>query len=247
MHGMPVVIRTFDLGADKQLNQTKRVANNPALGRRAIRLSLAEPQMFRTQIRALLRVTQYGNVKLLVPMLSSVTEIQQTLQFIAHVKQELDQQGIAYNPEVQIGGMIEIPAAALALGAFIRKLDFLSIGTNDLIQYTLAIDRTDEEVAHLYDPLHPAILQLLHHVISKANKARIPIAVCGEMAGETIYTRLLLGLGLRQFSMQASQLLGVKQRILTTGVPEIMPLVQKMLRADDPGRIRELLGRVNAV
>jgi len=247
MKGLPVTIRTFDLGADKQLNNAKRVASNPALGLRAIRLSLAEPQLFRTQLRALLRASHYGNVKILVPMLSSVSEINQTLQFIAHVKQGLDEEGIVYNRNVPIGGMVEIPAAALALGAFTKKLDFLSIGTNDLIQYTLAIDRTDEEVAHLYDPLHPAVLHLLSHVITSANKAGVPVSVCGEMAGELDYTRLLLGFGLRQFSMHPSQLLGIKQRVLTTSLPEIAALTQKILRADDPLKIRELLHKLNAV
>ncbi|MBI1174407.1 MAG: phosphoenolpyruvate--protein phosphotransferase [Sideroxydans sp.] len=246
MKGLPVTIRTFDLGADKQLNHTKRVASNPALGLRAIRLSLAEPQLFRIQLRALLRASHYGNVKILVPMLSSLSEINQTLQFIDHVKKELDEEGIAYNRNVPVGGMIEIPAAALALNVFTKKLDFLSIGTNDLIQYTLAIDRTDEEVAHLYDPLHPAVLHLLAHVIAGANKAGVPVSVCGEMAGELAYTRLLLGLGLRQFSMHPSQLLGIKQRVLTTSLPEIASLTQKILRADDPLKIRELLEKLNA-
>jgi phosphotransferase system enzyme I (PtsI) len=246
MKGLPVTIRTFDLGADKQLSGAKRVASNPALGLRAIRLSLAEPALFRTQLRALLRASHYGNVKVLVPMLSSVSEINQTLQFLAHVKHELDTEGIPYNRNIPIGGMIEIPAAALALNAFTKKLDFLSIGTNDLIQYTLAIDRTDEEVAHLYDPLHPAVLHLLAHIIGGANKAGVPISVCGEMAGELEYTRLLLGFGLRQFSMHPSQLLGVKQRVLTTSLPEITVLTQKILRADDPMKIRELLDRLNA-
>ncbi len=246
MKGLPVTIRTFDLGADKQLNHTKRVASNPALGLRAIRLSLAEPKLFRTQLRALLRASHYGNVKILVPMLSSVSEINQTLHFIAMVKQELDAEGIPYNRNVPVGGMIEIPAAALSLNAFTKKLDFLSIGTNDLIQYTLAIDRTDEEVAHLYDPMHPAVLHLLAHVISTASKVGVPISVCGEMAGELEFTRLLLGFGLRQFSMHPSQLLGVKQRVLTTSLPEIAPLAQKILRADDPLKIRELVAKLNA-
>jgi phosphotransferase system enzyme I (PtsI) len=246
MKGLPVTIRTFDLGADKQLNGTKRVASNPALGLRAIRLSLAEPHLFRTQLRALFRASHYGNIKILVPMLSGVSELNQTLQFIAHVKQALDAEGIPYNHNVPIGGMIEIPAAALALNVFTKRLDFLSIGTNDLIQYTLAIDRTDEEVAHLYDPLHPAVLHLLAQVISGANKAGVPISVCGEMAGETAFTRLLLGFGLRQFSMHPSQLLGVKQRVLTTSLPELAPLTQKILRAEDPMKIRELLDKLNA-
>jgi phosphotransferase system enzyme I (PtsI) len=246
MEGQPVTIRTFDLGGDKQLNGTKRVANNPALGLRAIRFCLAEPQLFRTQMRALLRATHYGNVKILIPMLSSVSELNQTLQFIAATKQNLDDEGIPYDREVKIGGMIEIPAAALALNVFARKLDFLSIGTNDLIQYTLAIDRTDEEVAHLYDPLHPAVLHLLSHIIATSNKLGVPISVCGEMAGELAYTRLLLGFGLRQFSMFSAQVPSIKQRVLTTNLPEIALLTQKILRADDPMKIRELLDRLNA-
>ena len=246
MKGLPVTIRTFDLGADKQLNNTKRVASNPALGLRAIRLCLAEPQLFKTQLRALLRASVFGNIKILIPMLSGTTEINQTLNFIAAVKISLDIDGLAYDHSVQIGGMIEIPAAALSLNAFVKKLDFLSIGTNDLIQYTLAIDRTDDEVSHLYDPLHPAVLHLLSHVISSANKAGIPVSVCGEMAGELAYTRLLLGLGLRQFSMHPAQLLAVKQRVLTTSLPEIATLTQRMQRASDPMKIQELLNKLNA-
>ncbi len=246
MDGQPVTIRTFDLGADKQLKGAERVASNPALGLRAIRLCLAEPQLFRTQLRALLRATHYGNVKILIPMLSSVSELNQTLQFIEATKQSLDADGIPYDPDVKIGGMIEIPAAALALNVFAKKLDFLSIGTNDLIQYTLAIDRTDEEVAHLYDPLHPAVLHLLAHIIGTANKAGVPISVCGEMAGELAYTRLLLGFGLRQFSMFSAQVPSIKQRVLTTSLPEISALTQKILRAEEPMRIRELLDRLNA-
>ncbi len=246
MEGQPVTIRTFDLGGDKQLNGTKRVANNPALGLRAIRFCLAEPLLFRTQMRALLRATHFGNVRILIPMLSSSSELNQTLQFIAATKERLDGEGIPYDHEVKIGGMIEIPAAALALNVFAKKLDFLSIGTNDLIQYTLAIDRTDEEVAHLYDPLHPAVLQLLSHIIATSNKLGVPISVCGEMAGELGYTRLLLGFGLRQFSMFSAQVPNIKQRVLTTSLPEITNLTQKILRAEDPLKIRELLDRLNA-
>ncbi len=246
MEGQPVTIRTFDLGGDKQLNGTKRVANNPALGLRAIRFCLSEPQLFRTQMRALLRATHYGNVKILIPMLSGGSELGQTLQFIAATKQRLDEEGIPYDREVKIGGMIEIPAAALALGVFVKKLDFLSIGTNDLIQYTLAIDRTDEEVAHLYDPLHPAVLRLLAHIIGTSNRFNVPVSVCGEMAGELPYTRLLLGFGLRQFSMFSAQVPSIKQRVLTTSLPEITSLTLKILRADDPMKIRELLDRLNA-
>jgi phosphotransferase system enzyme I (PtsI) len=246
MEGQPVIIRTFDLGADKQIKGAERVANNPALGLRAIRLCLAEPQLFRTQMRALLRATHYGNVKILIPMLSSASELNQTLQFIAATKQNLDDDGIPYDREVKIGGMIEIPAAAIALNVFAKKLDFLSIGTNDLIQYTLAIDRTDEEVAHLYDPLHPAVLHLLSHIITTSNKLGVPISVCGEMAGELAYTRLLLGFGLRQFSMFSAQVPNIKQRVLTTNLPTITQLTQKILRADDPMKIREMLDKLNA-
>ncbi len=246
MEGQPVTIRTFDLGADKQIKGEERVANNPALGLRAIRLCLAEPQLFRTQLRALLRATHYGNVKILVPMLSSVSEITQTLQFIEATKKSLAEDGIPFDHEVKIGGMIEIPAAALALNVFAKRLDFLSIGTNDLIQYTLAIDRTDEQVAHLYDPLHPAVLHLLSLIISSANRYGIPISVCGEMAGELPYTRLLLGLGLRQFSMYSAQVPSIKQRVLSTNVPNIATLTQKILRADDPLKIRELLDTLNS-
>jgi len=245
MDGQPVTIRTFDLGADKQIKGAERVASNPALGLRAIRLCLAEPQLFRTQLRALLRASHYGNIKILVPMLSSVSEINQTLQFIEATKQMLAAEGIPFNPDVKIGGMIEIPAAALALNVFTKKLDFLSIGTNDLIQYTLAIDRTDEEVAHLYDPLHPAVLQLLSHVIGTCNKLGVPVSLCGEIAGELPYTRLLLGFGLRQFSMFSAQVPSIKQRVLTSSLPQVAPLAQKILRADDPMKIRELLDRLN--
>ena len=246
MDGQPVTIRTFDLGADKQIKGAERVANNPALGLRAIRLCLAEPMLFRTQLRALLRASHYGNIKILIPMLSSVSELNQTLTFIEASKYSLEIDGIPFNREVKIGGMIEIPAAALSVSTFAKKLDFLSIGTNDLIQYTLAIDRTDEEVAHLYDPLHPAVLQLLSLVIGTSNKLGVPISVCGEMAGELAYTRLLLGMGLRQFSMFSAQVPNVKQRVLTTSLPEIAALTQKILRADDPMRIRELLDKLNA-
>ena len=246
MKGQPVTIRTFDLGADKQIKGVELVASNPALGLRAIRLCLAEPQLFRTQLRALLRATHYGDIKILIPMLSCVSELNQTLQFIEATKQMLDDEGIPYNREVKIGGMIEIPAAALSLGVFAKRLDFLSIGTNDLIQYTLAIDRTDEEVAHLYDPLHPAILHLLSLVIGTANKLQVPVSVCGEMAGELAYTRLFLGMGLRHFSMSSAQVPGIKQRVLTTSLPEIAALTQKILRADDPMKIRELLDKLNS-
>ena len=246
MSGQPVVIRTFDLGADKQIKGAERVANNPALGLRAIRLCLAEPQLFRTQLRAMLRATHYGNIQILIPMLSGLSELNQTLLFIETTKQKLNEEGVPYNKEVKIGGMIEVPSAALSINVFAKKLDFLSIGTNDLIQYTLAIDRTDEDVAHLYDPLHPAILRLLSHTISSCNRLGVPISVCGEMAGESAFTRLLLSFGLREFSMNSTQVPSVKQRVLSTNLPEIATLSQKLLRANDPLKIRDLLDKLNA-
>jgi len=245
MRGLPVTIRTLDLGADKSMNGSGR-GPNPALGLRAIRLCLAEPHMFHTQLRAILRASNYGNIRILIPMLSNVAELNQTLQSIELAKTSLDKDRIPYNHRVEIGGMIEIPAAALALGVFIKKLDFLSIGTNDLIQYTLAIDRADDAVAHLYDPLHPAVLHLIAHIITTANKAGVPIAVCGEMAGDVSLTRLLLGLGLRQFSMHPAYLLSVKQQVLRTNITEITGLTQKILKADEPEKVRELLSRLNS-
>ncbi len=246
MRGFPVTIRTFDLGADKNLDSAKRVAANPALGLRAIRLCLAEPQMFNTQLRAILRASRYGQIRILVPMLSSVPEITQTLHLIENAKQSLRQEKIPFDEKIQIGGMIEIPAAALCLDIFMRKLDFLSIGTNDLIQYTLAIDRADDSVAHLYDSLHPAVLRLVAHIIRSANRTGMSVAVCGEIAGDTLFTRLLLGFGLRLFSMHPAQLLTVKREILRSNLPDIIPLTQKMLKADDPVKIQALLMKLNS-
>ena len=246
MRGLPVTIRTFDLGADKNLDSGKRVATNPALGLRAIRLSLAEPKMFRTQLRAILRTSYYGQVRILVPMLSSASEINHTLHLIEYTKESLKNERIPFDADIQIGGMIEIPAAALCLDIFMHKLDFLSIGTNDLIQYTLAIDREDDAVAHLYDPLHPAVLRLIAHIIRSANHARVPVVVCGEMAGETLFTRLLLGFGLRQFSMFPTQLLTVKRKVLRSYLPDIIHFAQKILKADNPEKIRTLLTKLNS-
>jgi phosphotransferase system enzyme I (PtsI) len=247
MGRLPVTIRTFDLGADKELDGAERVAPNPALGLRAIRLCLAEPQMFHRQLRAILRASAFGRVKILIPMLSSMTELRQSLLAVAEAKASLDRDGIAYDHEVPVGGMVEVPAAALSLGMFTRKLDFLSIGTNDLIQYTLAIDRTDESVAHLYDPLHPAVLNLVASIIQTANKAGTPVAVCGEMAGDASLTRLLLGFGLRQFSMHPANLLAVKQVVLKTDLDEVTVLAKRMLKTDDPEKLHSLLVKMNAL
>jgi phosphotransferase system enzyme I (PtsI) len=242
----PVVIRTLDIGTDKALGEDATVAPNPALGLRAIRYCLAEPQVFLIQLRAILRASAHGRVRILLPMLAHAHEIDQSLALLKQAKQQLDERGVPYNPTVQVGGMIEIPAAALALPMFMKRLDFLSLGTNDLIQYTLAIDRTDDAVAHLYDPLHPAVLHLVAHTIQTANRGGVPVAVCGEMAGDTALTRLLLGMGLRNFSMHPAQLLAIKERVLRTSVTEAHALVQRVLRSSDPAKTRELLARLNA-
>ncbi len=249
MQGRPVVLRTLDIGADKALNgngQGPGTMPNPAMGLRAIRFCLAEPQMFLTQLRAILRASHYGKVRILLPMLAHAHEIEQTLTLIRQAKVQLDEKGQPYDRAVEIGGMIEIPAAALALPIFMKRLDFLSIGTNDLIQYTLAIDRTDDAVAHLYDPLHPAVLTLVAGTIQTATRGGTPVAVCGEMAGDLQLTRLLLGLGLRNFSMHPSQLLAIKERILRTNLAEVQALAQRVLRASDPVKTRELLARLNS-
>ena len=246
MAGLPVTIRTYDLGADKQIDGAKNSTANPALGLRAIRLCLTEPRRFLIQLRAMLRASHYGRVNILIPMLMNVAEVDQALQMIAQAKASLDEEGIPYDAGIRVGGMIEVPAAALALGIFTRKLDFLSVGTNDLIQYMLAVDRTDDTVAHLYDPLHPAVLNLLAHVFRTAGKANVPVALCGEMAGDVMLTRVLLALGLRQYSMHSAHLLDVKQHLLKTNLQEIKPVAQKMLRTDDPGKLRALLARINA-
>ena len=249
MNGKPVTIRTFDLGADKQADEFEglaRVAPNPALGLRAVRFCLAEPRLFLTQLRAILRATHYGNVRILIPMLASVSEIDQTLAIIDRAKEGLREQGVPFDAGVKVGGMIEIPAAVLSIGAFLRKLDFLSIGTNDLIQYTLAVDRSDEAVSHLYDPMHPAVLRLIALAIAGANKAKVPIAVCGEMAGDAQLTRLFLGLGLREFSMHPSHLLAVKKRVLQTDIAAAAPLIDRIRRIDEPERLNALLEKLNA-
>ncbi|MCW5575798.1 MAG: phosphoenolpyruvate--protein phosphotransferase [Burkholderiales bacterium] len=246
MDGRPVTIRTYDLGADKQIDDTARLATNPALGLRAIRLCLTEPKRFITQLRAMLRASRYGRMKILIPMLMNASEVEQALQLIEQARRSLDDDGIAYDRDVPVGGMVEIPAAALALGLLTRRLDFLSVGTNDLIQYMLAVDRTDDTVAHLYDPLHPAVLAVLAHVFKTAGKAGIPVSVCGEMAGDVALTRLLLGLGLRQFSMHSTHLPDVKQRVLKTSLADAGPFARRMLRATDPGKLHAMLDRLNA-
>lgn len=246
MKGMPVTIRTLDLGADKEMNpDTVRTCTNPALGLRAIRLCLSEPQIFHTQLRAILRASHYGNVKILIPMLSNLVELRQTMQMIERAKISLQKQHLAYKEDIQVGGMIEIPAAALCADAFAKELDFLSIGTNDLIQYTLAIDRTDDTVSHLYNPLHPAVLQLIEGTIKAGARAGKEVSVCGEMAGDPRLTRLLLGFGLRHFSMHSAQILAVKRQVLQSDVPQLSQAARKILSTQDTDRIEPLLQKLN--
>ncbi|GKT15581.1 phosphoenolpyruvate--protein phosphotransferase [Acidovorax sp. SUPP2522] len=237
MNGMPVTLRTIDVGADKPLDKGYKDSYlNPALGLRAIRWSLADPAMFRTQLRAVLRAAVHGPVNLLFPMLAHVSEIQQTLAQVEMARAELDARGVAHGP-VQLGAMIEVPAAALMVRSFLKYFDFLSIGTNDLIQYTLAIDRADEAVAHLYDPLHPAVLQLVAQVIAEGERQGKSVCVCGETAGDVSMTRLLLGLGLRSFSMHPAQILAVKQEVLRADTRKLGPWAQGVLASDDPAAL----------
>ena len=213
MQGRPVTIRTLDIGADKTLDGEATVSTNPALGLRAIRYCLAHPDLFATQLRAILRASAHGTVRILIPMIAHMHEIVATRAAIASARLELDARGQAYAEDIELGAMVEVPAIAIAIEPFAAALDFLSIGTNDLIQYTLAIDRADNEVSGLYDPLHPAVLRLIANTINAGVRVGIPVSVCGEMAGDSNLTRLLLGLGLTVFSMHPQQLLDVKREI----------------------------------
>jgi phosphotransferase system enzyme I (PtsI) len=257
MKGKPVVIRTLDIGADKVLNEAARlslgmalstptVESNPALGLRAIRYCLAYPELFLTQLRAILRASAVGTVRVLVPMLAHVHEVEQALAFVARAREQLKDRKQKFDARAPVGGMIEVPAAALSMPAFVKRMKFFSLGTNDLIQYTLAIDRADSSVAHLYDHLHPAVLHLIARTIRIGTRARTPVAVCGEMAGEVELAELLLGMGLRQYSMHPSQLLTVKERLMTLSTKTAAKLAARVLRADDPMDVRRALERSRA-
>ena len=249
MRGRPVTIRTIDIGADKPLRgddegHDPAAAANPALGQRAIRYSLAEPDMFLEQLRAIHRAAEHGPVRLLIPMLVHGHEVEQSLRLIAQAREQMSVRTRRAAPEVPVGGMIEVPAAALTAGMFARRLDFLSIGTNDLIQYTLAIDRTDHAVASLYDPFHPAVLQLVSQTIRAAERAGKPVSVCGEMAGDLEATRLLIGMGLRSFSMHPASLLRVKREILRCDAARLRARVSRLLGSDDPVKVQAGLKRL---
>ncbi|MBX6421205.1 MAG: phosphoenolpyruvate--protein phosphotransferase [Nevskia sp.] len=242
----PITIRTLDLGADKQVDSGARAGpmpNNPALGLRAIRLCLKEPELFRTQVRALLRASALGRVQIMLPMISSVQEFRQAQQLIDQARAQLLAEGYPVADEVPVGAMIEVPAAALAAPWLAQHARFFSIGTNDLIQYTLAIDRVDEEVNYLYDPLHPAVLRLIRMTIEAGERAGVPVAMCGEMAGDPRYTRLLLGLGLTEFSMHPNSLLEVKRIIIESDVGALRRQAQRLLAANSATELHELIAQ----
>jgi len=255
MQGKPVTIRTIDIGADKPFDAEdyrdgEFTHLNPALGLRAIRYSLSDPAMFRIQLRALLRAATLGPLKILIPMVAHASEIRQIYAELDKARAELTASGAAFGP-VEVGAMIEVPGAALALPLFLRHFDFLSVGTNDLVQYTLAIDRADESVSNLYDPLHPAVLQLVAQIIAQTRGAAawkgrtVDVSVCGEMAGDPSLTRLLLGMGLRSFSMHPAQILAVKQEVLRADTDKLAPLVQQVLRAYEPEELQAALAALN--
>ncbi len=233
LRGLPLTIRTVDLGADKEVDgigrQSSHIRSNPALGLRAVRLCLKEPEFFRPQLRAILRASKHGPIRIMIPMLTNTQEMQQILFIISELKAELENKSIEFDSAIKIGGMIEVPASAICADIFANKLDFLSIGTNDLIQYTMAIDRINDEVNYLYDPLHPAVLRLIKTTIIAGQKENIPISMCGEMAGEKEHTQLLLGLGLREFSVHPATLLEVKEIINKTNISELSELTKKAL------------------
>ncbi|HRX72195.1 MAG TPA: phosphoenolpyruvate--protein phosphotransferase, partial [Candidatus Competibacteraceae bacterium] len=243
LEGSPITIRTADLGADKQVDGGRGgpVTTNPALGLRAIRMCLKDLGMFRPQLRAILRASAHGPVRMMIPMLSNIHEVFQVLRLVDETKQELRERGLAFDERLPIGGMIEVPAAAVCAAQFARYMDFLSIGTNDLIQYTLAIDRVDDEVNYLFDPLHPAVLTLIHHTIRSGQKVGIPVSLCGEMAGDSRYARLLLGLGLTEFSMHPTGLLEIKKVIQDSHVGELKEIARRLLRTTDIEKYAEIL------
>ena len=242
----PVTIRTLDSGADKQTAlDNKKTSPNPALGLRAIRLCLSEPKVFMTQLRAILRASQFGNIKILFPMLSSISELRQTKLILERAKASLRKEKVKFDENIHIGGMIEIPAAAISADIFAQELDFLSIGTNDLIQYALAIDRTDDAVSHLYNPLHPAVLRLIALTIKSAHKYKKSIAICGEMAGEPKLTKLLIAMGVEQLSMHPSHILSVKQQVLSSSIKNMRTSVIKLLNLNEVDKIETLVKKIN--
>lgn len=245
MKGKEIVIRTLDSGADKMTVADTKQSSNPALGLRAIRLCLSEPRIFITQLRAILRASAFGKVKILIPMISSIDELKQTKLLIERAKQSLIKEKIKFDKKIQVGGMIEVPAVAINADFFAKELDFLSIGTNDLIQYTLAIDRTDDSVSHLYNSIHPSVLKLMAETIKAGIKNKKQVAICGEMAGDPKLTRLLLGMGVTNFSMHPSSILHVKKQILNTNLKKLKSLITKIMKSNEPEVIETLIQRIN--
>ena len=249
MHGMPVNIRTIDIGADKNLDTDVETITSDIspLGLRGIRWSLSEPDIFLEQLRAILRASAHGKAQILIPMLAQAKEITQTFELIAKAKKQLDDRGIAYNPEIKVGAMIELPAAVFILPLFLKHFDFLSIGTNDLIQYTLGIDRSDSSVANLYDPLHPAILSMIYKVIHDCQAVGKSVSICGEMAGDSKLTRLLVAMGLTDFSMHASQLLTVKRELLRSDMGKLHKALNQILTTYDPEHQAQLVDELSLI
>ena len=245
MKDKTVVIRTLDSGADKLTSADTTISSNPALGLRAIRLCLSEPQLFNIQLRAILRASRFGKIKMLIPMLSSLSELRQTKLLIERAKRSLSNEKILYNNNIKIGGMIEVPAVAINAEVFAQELDFLSIGTNDLIQYTLAIDRTDDRVSQLYNSLHPAILKLINITIKAGKKHNKEVSICGEMAGDSRLTKFLLGMGLRHFSMHPSRILGVKKQVLNSNTQKLKLWSAKILKTKESENIETLIQKIN--
>ncbi len=249
LKGKECTIRTVDLGVDKNPrwfggHGTPNAAANPALGLTGIRLCHAEPVMFRTQMRAILRAAVFGKIKMMWPMISSLSELKQSLIHLDTARRQLTERGEAFG-DIEVGCMIEIPSAALTVSSLLKYLDFVSIGTNDLIQYTLSVDRGDDAVAYLYQPAHPAVVRLLAHIIRTANRMGKPVSVCGEMAGDPRYTRLLLGLGLRRFSMNSSNLLAVKDVVLHSRIADLEHDILRLTRNEDPDKTDALLKKLN--
>jgi len=249
MHGMPVNIRTIDIGADKNLDTDVETITSDIspLGLRGIRWSLSEPDIFLEQLRAILRASAHGKAQILIPMLAQVKEIEQTIELNEQAKKQLDERGIAYNPQIRIGAMIELPAAVFILPVFLKYFDFLSIGTNDLIQYTLGIDRADSSVAHLYDPMHPAVLSMIYKVIHDCQEVGKSVSICGEMAGDSKLTRLLIAMGLTDFSMHASQLLTVKRELLKSDMCKLQQVLNKILTTYEPQVQAKLIAELSKV
>ena len=247
--GKPIIIRTLDIGGDKQLdfNYPQKNSSESPLGLRAVRLCLNHVEIFKPQLRAILRASAFGKIAIMIPMVSNYDEVTQVLNIIKQTKIELRKEGVAFDSRIKVGGMVEVPAAAIMAEIFAQKLDFLSIGTNDLIQYTLAIDRVDDAVNYLYDPIHPAVLLLIKQVLRAGKSAQIPVSLCGEMAGNSRYTRLLIGLGLKNFSMDATNLLEVKEKILSSDTKKLRYLVNKIMKSDNANQARELLEQLNSI